>query len=196
MSPHENRMLTRMNKWVNLWWWIAVIGAPVMLLVLLVLIFATGRLPLPARVSVYLDFYGARLLGHMPEGAVEASARVTLARAVYSLAVVEAPAIIIAVYQLKKILENVARKTPFVIENAVRIRILGLTVIGSACLRFGRAMILSQVVVDVVRLKELSLTVQPAFNEMNTAFYGFLILILAEIFRYGIRLQEEADLTV
>lgn len=167
-----------------------------MLVVLIVAIFAPGRLPLSAGLSAYLDIYGTRLLWTLPEGAVDPNSRVTLVRALYSFAVIEAPAIIIGVYQLKKILEKVAERSPFVMENAIRVRILGLTIIGSALLRFVRSAIFGSLVVDIVPFRELSLTAHPAFKELDATLYGFVVLLLAEIFRYGIRLQEEADLTV
>lgn len=195
LNLHENRILVAMRKMVNLWWWIAVaLGTPCMIAMLSLITFAPGRLPMLQ--GAVMDFYGASALWTLPEGAIEATLQVTLARALYGLMAIEAPAAFITVYQLKKILENVVNKTPFVIENANRTRILGLTIIGAAVLRFVHGMVVGRIAENVVHLQELNLTVSPPFEQLKPVFFWFLVLLLAEVLRYGIRLQEDADLTV
>lgn len=93
-------------------------------------------------------------------------------------------------------LPEVANKTPFVIENANRVRVLGLTIITGASLRLVRGMVLGSLLKGSIHLPGFDLATRPAPEELYTAGIGFVVLLLAEIFRYGIRLQEEADLTV
>lgn len=196
MELRESPLLSAINKWIRFAWGWAVCGVPVTVVVLLVMVFAPGKLPLPARLTAELGFYGTGVAITLPESAIEPGARVALVRTLYSLAVIEAPVGLIALYQLKKILQNGAEKSPFVMENANRIRILGLSIIGGAFLAFVRGMSLGPALRDSINLPGAHLATRPALGQFYTAGVGFIVLLLAEIFRYGIRLQEESDLTV
>jgi hypothetical protein len=57
-------------------------------------------------------------------------------------------------------------------------------------------MVVGRIAENVVHLQELNLTVSPPFEQLKPVFFWFLVLLLAEVLRYGIRLQEDADLTV
>jgi hypothetical protein len=196
LELRESRLLTTISRWVRFAWGWAVFGVPVTVVILLVMLFAPSKLPLPARLTVELGFYGPGVAATLPESAVEPGTRLALARTLYGLAVIEAPVGLIAFYQLKRILQNVADKSPFVMENANRMRILGLSIIGGAFLAFVQGMIMGPMLAGGITLPGVDLATRPAFREFYTAGIGFVVLLLAEIFRYGIRLQEEADLTV
>ena len=99
------------------------------------------------------------------------------------------------VYQLRRIFANLKAGQPFIPENARRIRAIGLLVI-LACLvqsflGFGLGTILAK------NLAIEGVTIRPQLNfGLDGFLIGLVILVLAEVFRYGAALQEDRDLTV
>ena len=101
----------------------------------------------------------------------------------------------VVVTRLTGILRTAAEGTPFVTENAVRVRAIGFATLGWAGLK-----ILSQASFGTLLASHLTwpgvdLNVKVDFAA-ETIVFGLLMLVLAEVFRYGVALQQEHDLTV
>lgn len=196
MDFESNRLFSAVRKYVNVSWGFAVVGMPIMALLFLLTTFVPGILPVPTRLTADLMFYGSNMTLTLPAGALEPDVVLKLPSMLYGLAVVEAPVILIGTYQLKKILENVAKKTPFIIENANRMRIVGLAIIGGAALTMVREFALGIYLMDRVHVPGFAVGTRPDLGQIGMIVVGLIVLLLAEVFRYGIALQEEHDLTV
>jgi len=105
---------------------------------------------------------------------------------------------LLVMYHLREFLESLKTGNPFIKKNAGRIRIIGLFIIGAEILRF------LSVFGFILYLKnKISITgswiywesFKSHFN-LGTLFLGFVILVIAEIFRLGAKLQEEQELTI
>lgn len=111
--------------------------------------------------------------------------------------------IVIAVFifiliQLRNFLETLEDGDPFTMENARRIRIIGLVIIGSE-LGIKLAMIGSAGFIDsAVQIEGARLVwgeLLSAFS-LPSIFLGLVVLIIAEIFRLGVKMREEQELTI
>ena len=102
---------------------------------------------------------------------------------------------LLVIYQLRRIFATLAGKTPFTGENVLRIRIIGIAVITGALLNSIVHVLIGNYLAGNIHLPgmELNVNLKPDFGGI---FLGAVVLILAEVFRYGARLQEEQDLTV
>jgi len=96
---------------------------------------------------------------------------------------------------LRALVKTVAEGRPFQARSATLIRVIGLLVIGSEILR-GLAMYLleSRVASDVVATG-VTLGSNLDFN-IPVILLGLVIIALAEVFRHGIGLQTDVELTV
>ncbi len=99
------------------------------------------------------------------------------------------------IYQLRKIFATLAAGTPFVLENANRIRKIGLLIFGGVVAQFVAGLFLSRAIMENVIIKGTIFTAKSGLNG-GAIFIGLVILILAEIFRQGALLKEEQDLTI
>lgn len=96
-------------------------------------------------------------------------------------------------YELRQILRTVINDKPFDKKNSKRLSIIAIVlVIGSIVVNIARIR-MAMVVVDIMKIPNISIN----YNiDMSMLLYGFLILILAGIFKYGCYLQEEYDATL
>ena len=99
------------------------------------------------------------------------------------------------VYHLRKVFSTLIKKEPFIKENAVRIRIIGLITIIFELLRTFMKFENGLYLKNKVLLYGGNIT--PKF-ELNfvTIFLGLVIIVIAEIFRIGTQLKEEQELTI
>ncbi len=106
--------------------------------------------------------------------------------------------VLLVMYHLRGFLESLKTGNPFIKKNAGKIRIIGLFIIGAEILRF------LSVFGFILYLKnKISIpgswiyweSFKSHFN-LGTLFLGFVILVIAEIFRLGAKLQEEQELTI
>lgn len=101
--------------------------------------------------------------------------------------------------QLRAVLVSVRDHRPFSADNAVRIRRVAYTVIASESLRAGGAFaanfyVAKYFVADGVRfVSTVGTTVAPSIPMLVC---GLIILVLAEVFRAGTRLEEDQSLTI
>ena len=105
-------------------------------------------------------------------------------------------------FKIRQIMVTLQDGEPFIRENARRIRWIGYAVvgIGLASLITGTAVFL--LLQDPFRI--IGATVKPywpalilhAGDGLSSVFWGFLVLLISEIFRQAVLLREEQDLTV
>lgn len=95
--------------------------------------------------------------------------------------------------QLELILGTVKDDKPFAPENSKRLTTIGITLmIGSFIERAGEFFVASTMI-DTLKLKDLSVNYSA---DSNMILIGFVVLVLAGVFKYGCYLQNEYDSTV
>jgi len=103
--------------------------------------------------------------------------------------------LMVVLYQLRNIMATLAAGSPFVAANAGRIRFIGWTVIAGHLLQ-GFIEFIGQVVVKA-SFQATGITFGWTYHmSVQTLFWGFVILALAEVFRLGVELREDQSLTV
>ncbi len=103
---------------------------------------------------------------------------------------------LLIIFHLKKIFTTIASGDPFSTENSKRIRVIGWTVIAASVLKALLSFFLGIYFSTLVNLPGLVLTANLRLTDFGGVFVGIIILILAEVFQHGARLQEESNLTV
>lgn len=102
---------------------------------------------------------------------------------------------LLVLYQLRGIFATLAAGTPFSGDNVRRIRIIGMAVIAGSLLKTVVYTMIGLHIADLVQVPGLE--VQGRIElDLGGIFLGMVVLVLAEVFRHGARLQEEQDLTV
>lgn len=86
-------------------------------------------------------------------------------------------------------------ESPFTPENASRVRTLGLLLLGNVVIRATGNLLYSRWVVENVHLPGVDIQTN-ILTLGGGLFTALLVLILSEVYRYGVLLQEERDLTV
>lgn len=100
------------------------------------------------------------------------------------------------VRQLRGICANLRAGVPFAPDNAGRIRAMGLLVIISTIVKSMLFTVIGMLLKDYVLVKGVELKARLGSLDLTGILLGLLILVLAEVFRYGAELQEERNLTV
>ncbi len=103
---------------------------------------------------------------------------------------------LLIIFHLKKIFSTIAGENPFSMENSKRIRVIGWTVIAASVLKALLSFFLGIYFSTLVNLPGLVITANLRLTDFGGVFVGIIILILAEVFQHGARLQEESNLTV
>ncbi len=95
--------------------------------------------------------------------------------------------------QLELILSTVKDDKPFASENSRRLTVIGITLmIGAFIIRAGEYMVASSII-NTLKLNDMSANFSA---DANMIVIGFVILILAGVFKYGCYLQGEYDSTI
>ncbi len=103
---------------------------------------------------------------------------------------------LLIIYQLRKILNTISSGNPFSSENSSRIRVIGYAVIAASILNALLSYLVGLYFTTLIDLPGLELIVNIRLQDFAGVFVGVIIIILAEVFQHGARLQEEIDLTV
>ncbi len=108
---------------------------------------------------------------------------------------------LVALNQLRKFLFTITEGTPFVNENARRIRMLGFCLIGAELVRifyqyFIVTYLKGTVSVPGARVSYVDFGFYLDWLNLEIIFAGFIILVIAEVFKIGINLREEQELTI
>ena len=98
-------------------------------------------------------------------------------------------------FLLRKIFQTLTTSYPFIIENAYRLKNIGLLVILTSVTSFTHDWIVNWYLKQNFIIDGSAIRAHLVID-LKTIFAGLIILIIAEIFRVGTRLKEEQDLTV
>ena len=103
---------------------------------------------------------------------------------------------LLIIFHLRKIFATIAGGDPFSMENSKRIRLIGWAVIVASVLKALLSFLIGLYFSTLINLPGLTLTANMRLEDLSGVFVGVIILILAEVFQHGARLQEESNLTV
>ncbi len=108
---------------------------------------------------------------------------------------------LVFLHQLRKVFSHISEANPFADENARRISIMGFCLIGTEMVRnvvqFAAVVHLKSIIsVPGARLSAMSWEFYWQWLRPEIIFSGFAILVLAEVFKKGIRLRRENELTI
>jgi len=98
------------------------------------------------------------------------------------------------VFQLRRIFTSLIEKKPFVSGNAARIQRIGLAVILMSLVKVAPLQFLFYFT-PLINVNQVIRKSWPSFNFFEI-FLGLIIIVLAEVFRYGERLQSDQDMTI
>ena len=108
---------------------------------------------------------------------------------------VSSAVVLIVLYQLRRIFATLAAGSPFVPANAARIRFIGWVVIVGELAEEALQALGQRIVMTSFETVGVTFRWDIDFN-FTTIFWGFVLLVLAEIFRLGVKMREEQELTV
>lgn len=95
--------------------------------------------------------------------------------------------------QLELILGTVKDDKPFAPENSKRLTTIGITLMIGAFIERAGEFFVASTMIDTLKLNDLSVNFSA---DSNMILIGFVVLVLAGVFKYGCYLQNEYDSTV
>lgn len=110
-------------------------------------------------------------------------------------AILASLAILLILWQLRRVASSVAQGAPFDPRNVGRIRAIGGVTITLELFRAAHDWALEAYMASTSTISGYALAARPHV-EVAVLLLGLVILALAEVFRYGLQLQSDADLTV
>jgi hypothetical protein len=180
------------HRVVNVGYWLLLIPS------VLLPLFALGALVAPAVFSsgtwgLTLDATGLKI-GIAPSLISGSSSRIVFAGMLSAGAVV-AWGMLYILRQVKALLAGIDRASPFTLANANRVSHIGVAVIVMGLFSESIKFAVGAYTASVVTVPGLEL--RPGVQiPWATLFLGLMVMVVAEVFRYGVRLQEDSDLTV
>ena len=131
-----------------------------------------------------------RLIADQPSGAATG-------RKVVSLAVITPMFILLLFFvkQLRDIVRTIDQQDPFAVENAGRVRTVGLLLLGYVLVECVARALMSGIADVMVVAEGFNLNGRIKINE-GLLVAGLAIIVLSEVFRHGSRIREEQSLTV
>jgi Protein of unknown function (DUF2975) len=194
--------LTVVKVALDVAWWLIFLGAGA--LVLLFGIAAALGVNLRVSVPVFMSLppgsyrIAARTSGatlHDVTGQLSLSGSKPAIFVSLGVIVVAAGLVLFIVQQLRRLLETVRRGKPFTAANARRVTIVGVAVVVSELLRASVLLVGSWWVAHHVPATGIRFRAGfPLRLEVLAA--GVLLIVFAEVFRLGVALQEDHDLTI
>jgi len=101
---------------------------------------------------------------------------------------------LLIVYNLRKLLAG-GIENPFTLENARRIRVIGFLMLATVAAEIAVNLVIARFVINNVHIPGASIRANP-LPYRGGFFSALLVLILSEVFKLGVLLQQEHDLTV
>lgn len=101
---------------------------------------------------------------------------------------------LVLVVLLRKIMNSVSRGEPFSVKNISRVRAIGIVTVAAEFIR-GIVVVMIQGWLAGSVKTGVFMTVDVEWN-LGVLVLGAVIIALAEVFRYGVQLQSDVDLTV
>jgi hypothetical protein len=102
---------------------------------------------------------------------------------------------LVIIYQLREFVKTLAAGEPFARSNALRLRVIGLFIVGFELARFGIVLGISLMLKANVSVTGLAIETELRPN-LVSLFVGLLVLVVGEAFRRAAEIQEEQALTV
>ncbi len=103
---------------------------------------------------------------------------------------------LLIIFHLRKIFATITGGSPFSMENSKRIRVIGWTIIAASAIKALMSFMLGLYLTTLIDLPGLDLIASIRLQDFAGGFVGLIILVMAEVFLHGARLQEESNLTV
>jgi hypothetical protein len=103
--------------------------------------------------------------------------------------------VLLVLDRLRAVLKTLVHGTPFVSENAARIRFVAIAVIAGELGRTAIVLIENHYAATHVAIAGVTFDAWPHLN-VSALISGFILLVIAEVFRAGTRLDEEQSLTI
>jgi hypothetical protein len=103
--------------------------------------------------------------------------------------------VLLVLDRLRAVLKTLVHGTPFVPENAARIRFVAIAVIAGELGRTAIVLIENHYAATHVAIAGVTFDAWPHLN-LSALISGFILLVIAEVFRAGTRLDEEQSLTI
>jgi hypothetical protein len=194
---------------VNVFWYMAMVGLALSVVMLVVSPWiGTHDLKVDVKIPVALSLNATThpVVARTPDvtGATLEDLRGSVRFVPLKRGFVAASAVMLAVaislimwvlHQLRAVFRTLKNGQPFVAENAVRLRRIGWAVIIGETLRTLVALLENAYAANHFSVSSLTFVMRPDYNAL-TVIGGFIILVIAEVFRAGTRLDEEQSLTV
>lgn len=98
-------------------------------------------------------------------------------------------------FQVRKIFATLAAGNPFSLENANRMKKIGLLIFGCVAVELVTGTVMGLLIMENVIVPGVRFSVKGGLD-LGGIFFGLVMLILGEIFRQGALLQQEQDLTI
>lgn len=178
---------------LKLLWYIGIAALSLIVIVMLIDLINPGYISQHANFFLTLSSFGIKL--QLSSELIEPPRPA----AVMALGSIVMLFVLALIYQMRKIFASLTENKPFTLENSRRIRIMGiLTLVGSVVYSSIGSAIGSWFFVDIFNrldIPDLKITIAYQLN-LESLFFGVVLLILSEIFRRGCELQEQVDLTV
>jgi hypothetical protein len=115
---------------------------------------------------------------------------VVFASAIWAIAVV-----LFILYQLRKIFANLVKEEPFVEENVLRVRKIGMIVLLGAVIQSIVEYLIGCFVMRHIMIQGIQLV--PEFElDVPSFLAGLAVLVLAEVLRQGTEIKEDQNLTI
>ena len=206
-NPSLSRLARTLSFILAGLWYLCLAWNAVMLVFLIALI---GGVEMPERVKVFVPLpisvtYENAGGAVQPEGleivaghtdvivdVKEVKDRMILTIAVLLLSL----AALLIVRELRATLREVKFGRPFSAENPRRLKRIGWLVLALGPLEGGWAIWMASRFLDKLSIPGATLSINPMMFNYDSILLGLLILLIAQIFELGVRLQEEQDLTV
>lgn len=99
-------------------------------------------------------------------------------------------------YLLLLVFKSLKKNDIFENSNMIRLRLIALIVGASPLLHLAKNILFAEVFKEQVSLKRHYINFQYDYSLLSGCLYMILILVLVEIFRYGMSIKSENDLTV
>lgn len=191
MSIKQSRVISVLKVLISIFWYVLIGGIVFLVLLAPVLAFIPPEI-FPETVSFTLvtPFMGVEFID---AGAVNLKAVFLSLDGMVLLWLALAAAVI---YYLRRIFQSVAAGSPFIPENVTSFRAVGLFVIAGSVLQSIAGALVGLVMMNNL-ITPAGVHITPRGTlDLGGLFLGLVILALAEIFRYGVELQNEQNLTV
>ena len=104
----------------------------------------------------------------------------------FAKSIVTFAAIICVIYLVKKIVISFSENSPFTPQNVKRVQIIGYIIIGY----FGLVDLLVSLCLNIFVMDNISIYLFGVFRPLGLGL-GFLLLLLAKVFQYGVFLQNK-----